>query len=1093
MTPTLGGVLIALLGPLAVATDDGPLVIAAARERTVLATLAVGVGRPVTVGELVDALWGEDPPATAVKTLQAYVARLRRVLPDGWIVSGPGTYELAVDSATVDARRFEDLVAEGRVVAASGDHPRAADRFEEALALWRGPAPPDLGDHAPGQATTARLVELRRRAEEELVDARLAAGAGADLVADLEAAVRAEPLRERRWGQLMVALYRARRQGEAMRVYQRARAALVQGLGIEPGDELQALERAVIDRDPSLDSAPLRVPDAPTPLPPALAAVAAGPFAGRTRELEAIIDQWQAVNAGACRAVVVHGEPGIGKTRLVAEVGRLAHDDGGDVLFGRCERDALTPYQALVDAVRSQVRAETSSAPAETQAWVAAEIARLVPELGQRLGIEPGPIADDPAARHRLFEAVAAFFAHRDRDRPTVLVVDDLQWIDRGGAAMLRHLLRSAPPRFLVLATFRAVAGATGADLATVAAQLPPETPTVFLPLGGLDADAVRALAGGTGVDAAVLHDDSGGNPLFVAELLRFWTTTGRLPATGDVPAGVRHAVGRRVAELDGPTRRLVETAAVAGALTTPAELADATGVDDAATVELVERAVAGHVLCEEPGAPGRVTFTHDLVRAAILRDLSATRRAHLHRRVADAIAHRTGAVPGARAAELAHHLAAATPAGTRNPEVPRWAIAAGEYAHTRLAWESAAAAFELALAHLDQRETDRRIDLLVAIARAQRAAGHESPARARFTEAFELARASEGTVRAGAIVLERAAIPVDIRRELDEIIAALRTALDDLPAADHPLRAQLMARLAFSLAWAREPDASATADAAVAMARRTGDPVALARALWFATSSRDQFAACDPSGAGGELHELAAVIEDPVLAYQARYCWLTGCIQRGDAAAVANAVDELRALVERTRLVEAEFRLGVVEGHLALAAGRVDDADRVAGDLVARAARIDLRNLALFAGALLYDVRRAQGRLGELLPWFERAAAAGTLVPRLPAMRIQVLEAAARTDEAARALADHVGHRFSSVVPAERPHSLATLADVAVAIGDASAAAALRRELAPWSSLVVYDGTNGPLEPVDRYLARLDDVVAGGGQRVTAPAAPRL
>jgi hypothetical protein len=161
------------------------------------------------------------------------------------------------------------------------------------------------------------------------------------------------------------------------------------------------------------------------------------------------------------------------------------------------------------------------------------------------------------------------------------------------------------------------------------------------------------------------------------------------------------------------------------------------------------------------------------------------------------------------------------------------------------------------------------------------------------------------------------------------------------------------------------------------------------------------------------------------------------------------------------------------------LGAGDVDAAARAAQELLARAARTDLRNLFLFARALLYDVRRAQRRLSELLPWFERVHAAGEHIPRVPAMRVQVLAAAGRTEEAAQALASMLADGHAAVTPAERPHSIATLADVAIDLGDTAAAAALRRELQAWSGLVVYDGTNVPMEPVDQYLARLDAVAA--------------
>jgi hypothetical protein len=958
----------------------------------------------------------------------------------------------------------------------------AAARLEHALGLWRGAALPDLGDGPTVQAAAARLQEHRLGAEEDLADARLALGGGPELVADLDAAARSEPLRERRWGQLMQALYRSGRQGDALRAYQRARTALVEGLGIEPGRELRAIERAVIAGDPALlaagrDTRPAE-PQPLAPLPPGLASITATPIAGRSRELDAIAACWAEVRGGGRRAVVVLGEPGIGKTRLIAEGACRAHGDGALVLFGRCDRDALTPYQAVVDALRTCVRTSPRATLAATATWQVRELARIVPELGEWLGVDPGPIADEPAARHRLFDSVAGFLGPRGAERPVVLVIDDLQWIDRGGAALLRHLLRATPGRLLLLASHRSSDGASGAALAEHLAQMPAEVAAIVVPVGGLDVTAVHELTGGTAEDAAAIHEASGGSPLFVVELARFRAATGRLPDGDEVPSGVRQAVGRRVAGLSPAARRLVEVAAVAAAAASTTELAAAGGTGEREAIDLIDQAIAAHVLCEETDAAGVVTFTHDLVRAAILGGLSATRRAYLHRRVARTILDHTHDEPGPRAAEVAHHLAAGAE-GPADPEVVRWAIAAARQARAKLAWETAAAQLELALVHLRTEATAPRCDLLVDLATASRAAGRESDAKRHFTEAVALARTAGDAVRAGSTVLAWAALPLDVRWELDEVIAALRDALGELSTADDPLRAQLMARLAFSLAWTRDPGARAIADAAVAMARRTRDPIALARALLFSTSSRHQFDAYDPAGSAGELNRLLPAIGDPVLAAQALECWITGCIQRDDRVAVDHALEDLRALVDRYRLVEAGFRLAVVEAHLALADGHIDRADRAAGELLARAARTDLRNLFLFAGSLMFDVRRAQGRLAELLGWFEQATASGEAIPRVPAMRAHALAAAGRLEDAAGALVALAADDLAAIVPAERPHSIATLADVAVQLHDAEAAAVLRRELEPWSGLVVYDGVNGPLEPVDRYLARLDETLA--------------
>ncbi len=242
-----------VLGPLRVVGDDGvEVVVGAAKERAVLELLGVRAPGVVTMGELVAALWGESPPRSATKTLQNYVASLRRLLPAGVIETVPGGYRLNVEADQVDAACFAGLVERGRRALEQNDTGRAVEELEAALALWRGEPLVDLADQPTGMAEASRLRELRRAGQELLVDARLAAGEHRSLIGDLEAAVAAEPLRERRWAQLMLALYRSGRQADALRAYQRLRTMLGDELGIEPSTELRDLEAGILDQDRAL-------------------------------------------------------------------------------------------------------------------------------------------------------------------------------------------------------------------------------------------------------------------------------------------------------------------------------------------------------------------------------------------------------------------------------------------------------------------------------------------------------------------------------------------------------------------------------------------------------------------------------------------------------------------------------------------------------------------------------------------------------------------------------------------------------------------------------------------------------------------------
>jgi DNA-binding SARP family transcriptional activator len=207
----------------------------------------------VGVDQLIDGLWGESPPRSAQKTLQTYISGLRRLMPDSALVTVANGYQLALDPEDVDATRFERLIGVGRVQIMDGDLGAARETLLEALNLWRGPALVDVLGELAGMTAAQRYDELRRVALEDLSDIRLKLGEHQDQIADLEAAASSEPLRERRWAQLMTALYRSGRQADALRAYARLREILGEELGLEPSTDLVQLEQAILLQDPSLD------------------------------------------------------------------------------------------------------------------------------------------------------------------------------------------------------------------------------------------------------------------------------------------------------------------------------------------------------------------------------------------------------------------------------------------------------------------------------------------------------------------------------------------------------------------------------------------------------------------------------------------------------------------------------------------------------------------------------------------------------------------------------------------------------------------------------------------------------------------------
>jgi predicted ATPase/DNA-binding SARP family transcriptional activator len=313
---------VGLLGELEVLDGhERDVVVAGAKLRALLAVLALQVGRVVPTEQLIDALWGEDPPAAVRNGLQGLASKLRRTLGSAELVAmRGGGYALELPAEAIDVHRYEQLVAAGRAAAADDDLARAAARLAEADSLWRGDPLADFTYEDFAVGTITRLSELRLSVLEERLDIELQLGRHQGAIVQLEELVAAHPLRERLRGLLMIALYRAGRQADALRVFQEGRHLLNEELGLEPGHELRRLEAAVLAQDTSLDppSAATRGtitrPESRSCIPESLTALV-----GRDEELRDL-----ARLVAEHRFVTLVGPGGVGKTRLALEVGRAA-------------------------------------------------------------------------------------------------------------------------------------------------------------------------------------------------------------------------------------------------------------------------------------------------------------------------------------------------------------------------------------------------------------------------------------------------------------------------------------------------------------------------------------------------------------------------------------------------------------------------------------------------------------------------------------------------------------------------------------------------------------------------------------------------
>ena len=553
-----------ILGPLEVLGDGRPVALGGDKQRALLALLVIHANRTLSSERLIDELWAERPPASAAKTLQVHISRVRKALGqpvgedgDGVVLTREHGYELRVDSDSVDALRFERLVNEARGELAAGRVSREATLLEEALSLWRGPPLAEFAADRFAELEVARLDELRVGALEELVEAKLALGRHAEVVGELESLIAEHPYRERLRSQLMLALYRSDRQAEALQAYQDARRKLVEELGIEPGERLRELERAILAQDPALILTSVENPATKPPAhPPTI------PFVGRERELSELIASLDDACAGRGRLVLLVGEPGIGKSRLAEELIEQARARGVRALIGRCWEaggaPAYWPWTQALSALVQQVE------PGRLRGQLArdgAELVRLFPELRERLPDLPVPT--DPhgeGARFRLLVALAAFLRRCASFGPLAIFLDDLHAADEPSLLLLRFIVgQLAGSPILIVGCCRDTELGTG--LAAALSDLTRDPATRRITLKGLNATAtarlLEATIGRAPADelAAQVHAETEGNPFFATEIGRLLGSEdsgGDANATLPIPETVMEAVARRLERQSG-------------------------------------------------------------------------------------------------------------------------------------------------------------------------------------------------------------------------------------------------------------------------------------------------------------------------------------------------------------------------------------------------------------------------------------------------------------------------------------------------------------------------------------------------------------
>jgi DNA-binding SARP family transcriptional activator/DNA-binding CsgD family transcriptional regulator len=707
-----------ILGDLTATRDDQPIDLGGRRQRAVLALLVLARGETVSTDRLVDAVWGDRPPQAAIAALQSYLSHLRRRLePDrgarsreSVIASRGSGYALMLDGDAVDAWRFERLVRE----AAGAADPAIA--LLEALTLWRGPAYAEYAAEPWAQAEAARLNELREVARDQLAAARLARGETAVLVPELETLVAAAPLREERWRLLVLALYRAHRQGDALAALRQARQVLADELGIDPGPALRELEAEVLAQSASLQLA--------APAAPRVASAGPDDLFDRDRELAELRAAVAEALHGQARLVLVEGPAGIGKTRLLNEARRLAGEQGARICTARGSRlEKEYGFGAIRQLFESAV---TRKGVLDGPAAPAASVFDVVTD-------HSGPSREDTglAVMHGLYRLTV----NLSQAGPIVLAVDDLQWCDSASLRFLAYLVRRVEGLpVLIVATLR-----TGEphDDEAVLAELADDPVTARIWPGPLTeagaADLVRMRLGGHADDtfARTCYRTTSGNPLLLRQLLQALQTEQVPPDAAH--AGTVTAIGSRaisslvlmrLARLSAASAAVARAIAVIGngaALPTVAVLA---GVDESEAAVAVAALARAEVLRDEYP----LGFVHPLIADAVYRDLAPGQRQLEHDRAARVLA---GA--GAAPEQVAAHLMQVPPRG--DPWVVEILRAAAARARDRAAPDAAVASLTRALQ--EPPTVDARPGVLLELGQAE-AISNAPAAMAHLRQAYD-------------------------------------------------------------------------------------------------------------------------------------------------------------------------------------------------------------------------------------------------------------------------------------------------------------------------------------------------------------------
>ena len=1057
---------VGILGAAEARLDGVAVDLGTRKQRALLAALAMHRAQPVGQDALVDMLWGETPPTAVTATLQGYVARLRRALepdrppraPSEVLVTQQTGYVLNLPEEALDAARFEAAVgsAHQRIGTGMTAEPAQAELEElfaslnDGFSLWRGLPYTELEDAAAAQAERARLEELRAMALEDRAVAALGLGRHAMVAGELEVLTATYPLRERLWGLRALALTRSGRQADALEVLRQVRELLADELGLEPGAELRSLQTAVLRQDPSLEWTPAASIPQQRPAP-ARARQFASPLVGRDDQLSALVGLLEQSDEQPVFAVVT-GEPGIGKSRLCAELAATATSEGATVLVGRCSQDEGAP-------------------PLYPWASVLRELGHDLPS-GSAIGGD-----GDSTSQFRAWESIARTVLDAAAEQHLLVVIDDLHWADTSTLRVLRLLAETAESgRLMVVATWRHEPPPTG-QLAVVADMLA-RRHALRLHLTGLSAaeasEIVTSVAASTptATEADDLRGRTDGNPFFLVEYARLARDGGDLTALLEEehpPAAVQDVLTRRLGGLPEETADALRVACVVGRYFDVPTLAAVLDVDEDAVLDRLEPALQSG-LVREFGVD-RFRFAHALVRDTAYAALSQSRRARWHARVAEVLADQPD-----RESEVARHWLAAGP--QHAAQAWRAAVSAAAAARRVYAYDESVGLLISAVSALeaDPAASDAELfEVLVELARGHLVTDNLIDLRLVVRRAVEIAERLdldlERQVEAMGLLATKALWQTGTYGGIDEqATATIRRILEALPSGDGILRCRAMVTLAHEIYYGSSlREREALCQEALTMARRLGDDALLLHtllvvplALWSPHSTTLRF------DLTAEAAELARRMGDEASVTIALALQASAASEAGRVAEMYPLIDEARDLAVQQRQLFAQLFINGLEIPWLAMRDEFDRVHALTADMVSLHERIGVPASGdALVGAFLMDMLWS-GRDEDLVQVIDGVET--VKVQPIDASVAAILGRTGRVEEARERLLRHEldlsqDWWFSTMV-------LSMAGEAALYAGVPDIAATAYDRLLPFAGMPAASGSGTVIGPVDTFLA---------------------